>query len=152
MFANKELDKITNILNTFLKPFDCTAFAGTDFRYYPQNNIIEFALVVNDPFAKSFMNFAESLNPVHADIFLWSFFHELGHAETENEFDDDDDTEYLKSITSAKTDIEYYNIPQEYAATDWAGKFMIEHGAEVAQLWKELAPAIATFYNVMEVK
>ena len=150
MFANKELDRITNIINNFLEPFDCVAFAGTDFNYYPASNTIEFALTVIDEHANSFKQFAESLHPVHSDIFLWSLMHELGHAETEDEFDDDE--EYEAAAANVISDEDYYNIPQEYAATDWAGEYMTEHEDEMIQLWNELAPAIKAFYDAMEVE
>lgn len=152
MFVNKELDKITDILNKFLEPFDCTAFPGSDFNYYPGSNSIEFALAVVDKHADSFIQFAESLHPVHADIFLWSFMHELGHNETEDEFDEEDDDEYIDAAAAAISDEDYYNIPQEYRATDWAGEYMTEHEDEMIQLWSELAPAIKAFYESMEVE
>ena len=148
----KELEKITNILNKYLKPFDCEAVSGTDFAYYPNENVISYALAVIDNFEESFIKFAESLHPdVHADIFLWSLFHELGHHETEDEFDDEDEVQYLKLSTICKDDWEYYNIPQEKAATDWAGWYMETHAADVGQLWNDLAPAIQDFYKAMEV-
>ncbi len=151
MFANKELDKITNILNDFLAPFDCVAEPGTDFEYYTGSNTICFALTVSDKHETSFIKFAESLHPIHADIFLWSFLHELGHNQTEDDFEDDD-TEYWDQVLRVKTDEEYYNIPQEYAATNWAGEYMEEHAEELGKLWNLLAPAIKAFYKTMEVE
>ena len=152
MFANKELNQITNILNEFFTPFDCIAEPGTDFSYDSSSNTITYALLVNDEHAESFIHFAESLNPVHADIFLWSVLHELGHNQTEDDFDEEDEVNYWRIASNAKNDEEYYNIPEEYAATDWAGKFMIENEAEVAELWNNLAPAIKAFYDAMEVE
>ena len=145
-------DQITNIINNFLVPFDCVAEPGVDFAYYPGSNTITYSLVVINNFAESFTHFAESLHPVKADIFLWSLFHELGHHETEDDFDEEDDEEYWKQVKQCNKDAEkYYRLPQEYAATDWAGEYMETHEAEVAQFWNELAPAIQEVYKIMEV-
>lgn len=151
MFAEKELNQITNIINDFLAPFDCTAEPGTDFAYYNRKNKITFALTVVDTFSDSFVKFAESLYPIHADIFLWSLLHELGHHETEDDFEDEDEDYYYAALKTIKTDEEYYNLPQEYAATAWAGEYMETHEVEVARLWNKLAPAIKNFYKKMEL-
>ena len=150
--TNNNLDKITNILNDFLKPFDCVAEPGTDFAYYPATSTIYFAFVVNDKFAESFLTFAKSLHNVKADIFLWSFMHELGHHETEDEFDDEEEEMYRFRLSQKMTDEEYYNLPQEYAATDWAGAYMRTHEEEVSKLWETLTPAIKDFYKEMEIE
>lgn len=152
MFAEKELDQITNIINDFLAPFHCIAEPGIDFSYYNRKNKITFALAVTDIHADTFINFIESIFPtVHADIFLWSLLHELGHHETEDDFEDEDEDYYYAALKTIKTDEEYYNLPQEYAATIWAGEYMETHQVEVARLWNDLAPAIQNFYKKMEV-
>ena len=149
---NKELDKITNILNNFLKQFDCTAKPGTDFACYTDSNTITYALVIADKYEKTFMDFTKRLFPnIRADPFLWSTMHEIGHIETENDFDEEDEIAYINAIKTVTTDEEYYNIPQEYAATDWAGTFMETHEEEIKVFWNKLAPAIQNFYTTLEV-
>ena len=148
----KSLQNITNILNTFLEPFDCNCFAGTDFAYYTASNTISYAFVVLDESADSFLKFTHSLFPnINANIFLWSFLHELGHHETEDDFEDEEWKKYRKDIIKCKTDEEYYNLPIEYAATYWAGEYLTNHMNEIRDLWSKLIPAIKDFYKVMEV-
>lgn len=148
----KSLQHITDILNDFLEPFDCTAAPDTDFAYYTASNTISYALTFADCHEKTFMNFVHNLFPlVHANIFLWSFFHELGHHETEDDFEDREWKKYRKDITKCTTDEEYYNLPIEYAATYWAGEYLTNHIDEVIDLWNKLIPVIKNFYSVMEV-
>ena len=86
-----QLNVISNILNDFLEPFECTAYADTDFAYYMQSNKISYALVITDKHEKTFMNFVTKLFPnIKADPFLWSFLHELGHHETADDFEDEE--------------------------------------------------------------
>ena len=55
-------------------------------------------------------------------------------------------------IRPANPNYEYYNLPIEYAATYWAGKYMISHKDEIKNLWNQLMPLIQDFYKEMEVK
>ena len=150
---NSNLQKITNILNNFLEPFECTTEVDTDFAYYTASNLITYAFVLTDKHETTFINFTHTLFPeVKADIFLWSFLHELGHHETEDDFEDYEWEEYLNKAPLIKNDYEYYNLPIEYAATYWAGKYMISHKDEIKNLWNQLMPLIQDFYKEMEVK
>lgn len=55
-------------------------------------------------------------------LFLLSFMHELGHLETE--WDMDDDTEMRSKVTE---DEDYYNLHNEFIATQWAGEWIETH-------------------------
>lgn len=150
------LQKITNILNDFLAPFECVAEVGTDFSYYLASNTINYTLIVSEIHINTFTTFVNNLFPtIHADPFLWSVLHELGHHETEDDFEDDEWKEYDDIVSNwdsfNQKDEEYYNLPIEYAATSWAGNYMITHTKEVKELWNKIKPLIAQFYEEMEV-
>ena len=148
----KSLQKITNILNDFLAPFDCNAEAGSDFAYYMASNMITYSFTVSYEHEETFMHFTHELFPdINADIFLWSFLHELGHHETENDFEDEEWDEYLNICNIIEDDYEYYHLPIEYAATYWAGKYITNHESEIKALWDQLVPAFQNFYKEMEV-
>ena len=149
---NNALQNITHLLNIFLEPFECTANLDTDFAYYSASNLITYTFVVADKHEKTFTDFTRTLFPqIEANIFLWSFLHELGHHETEDDFEDNEWEEYLNKIDFIKNDYEYYNLPIEYAATYWAGKYMINHKDEIKNLWDQLMPLIQSFYKEMEI-
>lgn len=145
------INKITNILNDFLEPFDCTAEFGKDFAYYSNDNTITYSLLVIDSCEKTFSKFCKILFPeITADVFLWSFLHELGHNMTEDDFDDKEWIQYRIDAVSCSNDYQYYNLPIEKAATAWAGEYMLTHTEEVAILWNKLSSTIAEFYEKLE--
>ena len=147
----KYIHEINNILNDFLEPFECTAVFDKDFAYYSKSNTITYSLLVLDSSEKTFSNFVKGLFPeITADVFLWSFLHELGHNMTEDDFDDKEWARYRIDAASCSNDYEYYNLPIEKAATAWAGEYMLNHTEEVAILWNKLSSVIADFYEKLE--
>lgn len=162
MMILKQMIEINNIINEFLEPFELTAELGTDFAYSFLEDKINYALVIGDTSSKLFMENAEARFPdVYADVFLWSLLHEVGHSET---FDDLDDgveelcmeikrelNEHLDWSNEHRHMI-YFNCPDEKAATDWAGEYMMSHKDEITTFWNKLQPAIKKFYELNEVK
>ena len=140
---------LTKTINNFLEPFDCEAMMGTDFEYLLDSNIIVYSLITPKSSDDSFSAFAKKEFPnIEADTFLWSFLHELGHRETEDEFEDEEWQEYMKTINSWHgTDDEYYHLPIEYAATAWAADFMQTHTEEVETFWNQVQSLILDFYE-----
>lgn len=142
------LDTITAILNEYLEKFDLTATLDTDFGYYRYDDLITYTVVVTERFDKLFQNFVETNFPlVNAPIFLWSLFHEIGHAETDDDLDDDlyDFCENAKIGINPDNDEEvmaYFSLPDEYAATEWAYYYFLNHKEEVSELWDRLRPEI----------
>lgn len=154
------IEEINTILNRFLEPFDCVAEAGEDFCYWSAKSCINYAFVVAQDKDEWFKEFAHSLNSkVNCDIFLLSFFHELGHHETIDDLDEDViyDCWNIKGIlnrkkeTTKEDNFAYFNLPDERAATEWGLQYMEEHEAEVAELWRQLQPAIVNFYRLNDV-
>jgi len=150
---DKKLDKITNILNEYLQKFDCVAKSDSNFAYISSTNEIHYALILADRYEKTFMAFVNKLFPyIKADPFLWSLYHEIGHHETENDFEEWEEEEYRTKASSNITDEEYYNLPIEYAATAWAGEYMETHQNEINNLWDKLQPAIKDFFKQMNIE
>ena len=142
---------INEYLQEFLdrNEFDCYCSLGRDFSYLYERSLISYSLVVTDHQGDSFLAFCESLFPnIHADIFLWSFLHELGHHETLDDFDDEVHKIYHHILNSDEelSDEYYYNLPIEKAATVWAGEFMKENFEEVQRLWNNIQPVIKQLY------
>ena len=158
----KGINEINVLINEFLEPFDLTAELGTDFDYCFLENKIHYALVVGDISSKLFIENAEVRFPeAHADIFLWSLLHEIGHSETLDDLEDgvEELCMEIKRGINEHTDwsIEhrhmiYFNCPDEYAATDWAGEYIITHNNELTIFWNKLQKAINNFYELNGVK
>ncbi len=158
----KGINEINVLINKFLEPFDLTAELGTDFDYCFLENKIHYALVVGDISSKLFIENAEARFPeAHADIFLWSLLHEIGHSETLDDLEDGVEKLCMEikrglnehtgwSIEHRHTI--YFNCPDEYAATDWAGEYIITHNNELTIFWNKLQKAINNFYKLNGVK
>jgi len=143
----KAINEVISILNNYTARFDCGCTVGEDFSFFNDDNLITVAFVLSDASATSFLNHVNHLYPnVKADIFLWSLFHEIGHCETVDEFDQEDWDSYYNAISVKISDEDYYDLPIEAAATDWAAHYLVSHSAEVAELWNQLAPAIKKVY------
>lgn len=149
------VSNINSILNDFLTPFECSADISTDFEYLYAESKIHYALVVSEKSNRLFLNDVERRFPtIHADIFLWSFLHELGHHMTMDDMEDEEvaESENIKNYldTVNLTDKEkynlYFNAPDEKLATEWAADYMLAHSEEINNLWVALKAAIADFY------
>jgi hypothetical protein len=157
----KGINEINNTINEFLKPFDLTAELGTDFDYCFFENKIHYALVVGDLASRLFLKNAESRFPdVHADVFLWSLLHEIGHSETIDDLEDETENlcrEIKVHLYDNNLPIEniheiYFNCPDEVAATDWAGEYLMSHSKEITVFWNKLQPLIERFYKINGVE
>lgn len=83
--------------------------------------------------------------------FIYSLFHEYGHAMTMSNFSDRERTAYfaaknyiLQNVKDKDTrDFAYFNLPLERAASEWAVKYINEHYDELVEWANEiLFPAI----------
>ena len=141
-----------NVLNSFLEQFECEAKLGTDFCCFVCKNEIRYTLVIPEENSKTFIARVTRLYPdIKADEFLWSFFHELGHIET---IDDLTNAEYTFSQEAKgknPTDEEYYELPDEFAATDWAAHYMRSNTEQIQILWAEIKNAIMNIYKLNKI-
>ena len=147
------MDKLTNVLDKFLEEFECTSIVDTNFYCLTVSNVIAVSLVVSEKNSSSFMSRVNRLYPdIHADEFLWSFLHEVGHIETINTLDDD---ELYFSKTQKKneniTNEVYYELPDEFAATEWAANYMRENTEKVAKFWNEVQSVIMDIYKINNI-
>ena len=154
----KELDKV---LNEFVNPFGAHVEFGSDFIYWVEEKTIEYSLIMPEQGRDYFMeNFRVLAPDIQCDPFLASFMHELGHHMTNDLFDDNDETynyetrQYLAKALNDKTDSEeklyeqYFNLPDEMAATRWAIEYIREHSEKVAEFWNKVQNAIMNFYKL----
>lgn len=159
----KGIEKINDIVYELVSQFDCNCEMGLDFSYYYDSSLITWTILVTETSDKSFSEFVKENYPdITADIFLWSLLHEIGHNETcsywtekeQKKFDkqkeelekENQDKDYLTSC------IEYYNIPDEYEATKWAAKYIINNEEYLKEYWERLQAAIVDFYILNSIE
>ena len=163
------INNITNILNDFLREFDATAEIGIDFAYRERGKKIIYAVVLPDVEADhSFMkNFRRLAPEIECDTFLISFLHELGHHMTMPELSEEDYWYCSDIVDSLEKEIadpnlskereleiheEYYNLPIEQMATDWAINYILNNVKKVADFWCKVQSAIMEFYRLNNVE
>ena len=149
------LDHLTAILNDYCKKFDLEVFEDTDFAFY-RDGTITYTVVVTERFDRMFLNYCETNFPlIHAPIFLWSLFHEIGHAMTDDEISDDvyDFCFNTKLGLNGENDedtMTYFNLPDERTATEWGYYYMLNHEQEVSELWDRIRPLIQNLHLTIE--
>ena len=168
---NKELlgvDTITNILDDFLDEFGATSRLGVEFGYLERKNLIEYAVAIEPVSDGAFMaNFHRLAPEINCDTFLISFLHELGHHMTMPDLTEEDYWYCVDTVDVLEEEIttpglpkerimeihqQYYDLPIERMATDWAIEYIFDNVEKVAALWNRLQPAIMEFYRLNEVE
>lgn len=125
---------------------------GADFAYYYRNDIVRYSFVtckLQDELMKEFW----ALNGLeyNCDIFLMSLLHEIGHYMTEDEWS----AEESNNFTEMKKDLDgntregnfaYWNVPDEYRATEWAIDFINNNPEKCKVFWTECRKRIMDIY------
>ena len=166
MFGKRRVKKI---INNFLKEFGVKAKFGKSFCYYPEKELINvsFTVPVDDTDANMFMMNFNNVEPaIKADTFLMALLHELGHQMTVDELTTEEEEESFKKRIEvnainlkknstpeevAKANYEYFNMPDEAAATNWAIDYIRNNTEKVAEFWNELQPAIMKYYKLNRI-
>lgn len=128
---NRELKKLLkNFVNYVEEEIVPTFNEGEGYFYETATNKINIDLTDNEDFG-----FMRHLKETHkyknADkisIIVWSILHEIGHYETEDEieWEDDFNDRAVLALTgenvkyNTKVQDMYFNLPSEFAATEWA--------------------------------
>ena len=158
----KGVKRVEKELNKFLKQFGLNAVLSTEFYYLPAKNKVAFTFI-EAPNDKWFMEFFNSLAPeIECCEFLASLLHEVGHSATYEDFSDEDwDMYYLRcdsleanghAASDREINFEYFNLPTERAATEWAIEFMRSHTEEVKVFWHNMTKVIEWFYKINYVE
>lgn len=142
--------EITNILDNYLEEneFECSTEIGLDFAYYYAESKIVYSLVTTEKTDRLFMEFAKANGlKVDCGIFLFSFFHELGHNETIDFLDDKVEKKCRKIKETLREDNEedckkYFSLADEKEATMWAVDYINNNIEKIEKLAKNLQKAI----------
>lgn len=153
----KGIAALDEYLNTWLyeHDFDAVVELDTDFSVDLNSNTIYYALVVPQALDEDFIKVCRRLhnNLLNADTFLLSFFHELGHIETEDEWTEADWDAYNKFTATVDTNdaMTYFTHPIELAATKWGCDYIMSHIDEIKEFVNGYAPLITNIYQLNNV-
>lgn len=157
MIVLPKTKKIDESIYNFLDKFGYSpdVMLDTDFGYYPNEKLITYAFVISEKHDKWFAEYLRDVKHFQywdSEMWLISFFHELGHYNTINNFSNKELKEYYqqKEVSADDKDayFNYFALPIEDAATQWAIDFINTHDIEIEEWWnKDLAPKINQFFT-----
>jgi len=141
--------EINNYINDYVSEWGLSSQLDTDFAYDPVEDIVYWSVVVSEKNSKEFKEFFESLGcVVKADVFIYSLFHEIGHSQT-LEYVSEEDYNYSwdRKADPEITNYEYFRLPNEIVATQWAVDYINSNAEEIEEFWNGLQPLLMKFYN-----
>ena len=147
--------KLSRYLSRWCKNhgFDVSVRHDTEFAFWLNKNVVTYSFLVSDFHDKTFIKVfkKQGLN-YDCDVFILSFFHELGHYETEDEWSERQFEKFMKQKedldADKKADLwKYYYIPDEIRATQWAVDYINENAEEIAEFWQKVKPLILEVYD-----
>lgn len=160
----KGLKKLNKAIKAELKPFGIKKVGMANWCWYLDGNRIEYTLLENRMEDKMFLKFVKErfgFKPINN--FMLSLFHELGHNATYEDFMESDvmydfcqaeknrienEMQFVKSEKDAKRlEYQYFNLPDEIIATQWAVDYMQNNKEEVKAMWKRIEKEIVRFYE-----
>ena len=158
----KGVKRLERVVNKFLKQFGLKSAFAVEFYYLPERKKVAFSFL-KPPNDDWFMEFFNSLAPdIECDSFLASLMHEIGHHMTYNDFDDEDwEQDYLNrnmleakgtAISNKDINFEYFNLPTERAATEWAIEYIHANVEQLRVFWANMRRTIEWFYNINYVE
>ena len=165
----KHIYELSEVIDDFIDFFGCTEEIGTDFAYYPNDEVITWSIFMTDKSDKYFNEYVSKEFPeITADIFLWSLLHEVGHhmtywnwSDEQRNFNDEikeTAEKILSSEEGANPSIErysyflYFSAPDERRATEWAAHYMETHSEKVEKFWLKFTDEFNKFVYLNKVK
>ena len=150
----KGIEELDTYLTNWLvaHDFDATAELGTDFEVDLTSNRIFYSLVVCEEMDVDFRQVCVGIRPEleDCDSFYLSFFHEIGHIETESDWTEKEWKRYRNFVersTSLDKYSEYFYQPIEYAATCWGCDYIATHRDEIADFSKNVNRIITKIFK-----
>jgi len=134
---------------------------STDFYIDFEENNIYFSITILNRFDRLFSKYLKNkfnfIVQDQIDIFLTSLLHEVGHDQTVDEFYEQSYFTILKTkiqktlinlfSNSDRIAYKYFNVLDEFYATDWAVSWIDTHYNDYLILREELIEILETFYQ-----
>ena len=161
----KGVGKINKYLTDWCKSngFKVKCRIGSDFEYDRIHNIVYYSFVISDDHDKLFKSLCSqylSNDIQECDTFILSFFHELGHYLSKDDYDEDEWDKYFKlkeRLTNKKrcTDkdfIKYIMHPIELEATIRGCEYLNSHIDNVEIFAGNLSKLTTEFFKLNNIE
>ena len=137
-------------------------FLDTEYAYYFEGEKIAFKLTEGTPEDELFKEFVFERFGYEIKLpWLFSILHEIGHHKANDEIEGaiydfcmsekeriQEEMETAFSIEDAKIlEWQYFNLPDEIMATQWAVNYARKHPRKIKKIWAECETAIHEFYK-----
>ena len=158
------IQEINEFVNDWLydHDFDIEAKMGTSFMVDLATNVLYYTPIYYDELDAILLeeitkSFPFAKNWDRNIMFLVSFFHEVGHVETECEWTKKDFANFflwkvsnsaeMERNPSTSTVVEYFRHPIEWRATEWACEYIDKNWEEVGAFGQRLVELLQEFYQ-----
>lgn len=161
----KGMKKLNKVMKEVLAPFGIEkAVLNGDWAYYGDENKLTYSIVegtLEDIWFNEFVK--ERFGYKVKNTFMITVLHELGHHFTlENVYENDCVYDFCmrekerieKEMKKAKTkkeakkiEFQYFNLPDEIMATEWAVNYARENKKELEEMWEKIKRALVEFYT-----
>lgn len=157
----KGVKKLERTMTRLLKPLGVRkCLLGEEFLAFPSDAVVIFPVVIAEEVDTDFVAFCDSIEETFAPAGILSFLHEIGHIKTCEDFSmeewssyEDEVNEitekmrYLSSEERTPCLNQYFNLPQERAASTWAVKYANANPENVKKLCSKMEDAFGAFYK-----
>lgn len=164
----KGTKKLCKAVSAQLKPFGITrAELSTEYSYVFADGTVTFKITEGTMEDEWFNEFIEERFGYHVEnTFIISLLHEIGHAKANWEIEGAiqdfclaEKERIAEGMAESYNDFEtqkilewqYFNLPDEIMATQWAVDYARNHPKKVRKMWKKFEKAFHKFYEKNEV-
>lgn len=160
----KGLKKLNHALTTQLKPFGIKkVFFNAEYAYYPIDKEITYKITEGDVEDEYFLAFLKDRFNFEPEVpFIFYLLHEVGHHKANNFLEDDTVGDFIlaekarieEALTkeedyeaAKKLEYEYFNLPDEIMATQWAVNYIKQHPKKIQRMAQVMGEAFDEFYK-----
>ena len=160
----KGIKKLCKAVSAQLKPFGITAAnLSTEYSYVFADGSITFKVTEGALEDTWFNEFIEERFGYHVNnTFIISLLHEIGHAKANWEIEGAIQDFCIKEKDRIATEMankendfdaqkilewQYFNLPDEIMATQWAVDYALKHPKKIKKMWKKFEKAFHKFYE-----
>lgn len=162
----KGLKKLNKSISAQVAPFGIKkAKCGTEYTYSFVDNEITFKITEGTIEDIWFQEFIKERFNIEGESFLLSILHEVGHSIANEEIEGaiydfclseksriSAEMQDADEIRSKELEWEYFNLPDEIMATQWAVNWIKEHPKKTKKMYKACIKALIDFYETNNVK
>lgn len=157
----KGLKKLNKAVSAELAPFGITkAICGTEYSYIYSDESITFKITEGTIEDIWFAEFVKNRFGLETESFILGILHEIGHHQANDEIEGaifdfctaekERISAEMKTANEARSkelEFEYFNLPDEIMATQWAVKYIKANPNHIKQMWKKIQKALLKFYK-----